>query len=276
MNELPRVQGRFIKGRSYNKQAQFKKGQQPWNKGTKGIMIAWNKGKKHSEQTRQKISLAHKGKPRWLNGRSEADKLKISNAKKGKCFSELHKQKLSEARRKGMLEKRIIPWNTNKKRSKEWLTIHYRKGYKPSQETREKWSIIRKGRIPPNKGIPVSEKEKARLLDMRLHQVIPRKDTIIECMLQNELSFREIGFCKHYLVLGQPDIAFPNQKIAVFADGDYWHNTEKSKKRDLFVNTALQQDGWLVLRYWEHEIKANPEAAVDEILDCVWMRNNKW
>lgn len=34
----------------------------PWNKGTKGLQVAWNKGKPWSEKSKRKMSIAHKGK----------------------------------------------------------------------------------------------------------------------------------------------------------------------------------------------------------------------
>ena len=38
-----------------------KKGKTPWNKGTKGLMNIWNKGKKWSQEHKQKLRIAHKG-----------------------------------------------------------------------------------------------------------------------------------------------------------------------------------------------------------------------
>jgi very-short-patch-repair endonuclease len=40
-------------------------------------------------------------------------------------------------------------------------------------------------------------------------------------------------------------------------------------QHDSEINHTLQSQGWLVLRYWEHEIKANTEGVVDEIEDCL-------
>jgi len=69
------------------------------------------------------------------------------------------------------------------------------------------------------------------------------------------------------------DIVFPADKVAVFVDGCYWHscpdhgtsprqNTAywgpklaRNRERDGQVIRALGQEGWLVLRIWEHEAK---------------------
>lgn len=52
----------FKKGIRSSKETEFQKGLTPWNKGKKGIMVAWNKGKPHSEETKMKISAAKKKK----------------------------------------------------------------------------------------------------------------------------------------------------------------------------------------------------------------------
>ncbi len=80
-----------------------------------------------------------------------------------------------------------------------------------------------------------------------------------------------------YRIFGNPDLVFPKQKIAVFIDGCFWHKCERdfslpetrkefwlrkiegNAKRDILVNERLKEDGWKVLRVWQHEIKENPE-----------------
>ena len=138
------------------------------------------------------------------------------------------------------------------------------KGKKASEETRAKMRASSK-HGNHMKGTKRSEATRKIMREKRVFTVIPFKDTKIEKLLQDELSSRGYGYYKHYPIVGQPDLAFPDQKIAIFADGDYWHNREKQKQRDQQVNEKLQEQGWLVLRYWEHEIKANPIAVVDEI-----------
>lgn len=97
---------------------------------------------------------------------------------------------------------------------------------------------------------------------------------------------------------GKPDIVFPTQKIAVFVDGDYWHGRvlreqgleglEKRMKtpnreywlqkfqrnvaRDDYVTSVLEDSGWLVLRFWESDIKNNLAPAVEQIAAAVRRR----
>jgi len=85
----------------------FKKGNKPWNKdnpeASKRMMGTKNPfyGKHHSEETKRKMSEAHKGKKH-----SEETKRKMSEAKmgripwnKGKSPSEEAKRKMSEAQK---------------------------------------------------------------------------------------------------------------------------------------------------------------------------------
>lgn len=76
--------------------------------------------------------------------------------------------------------------------------------------------------------------------------------------------------CKLY---GSPDFVFPVAKIALFADGCFWHghncrNTKpktnrefwsnkikRNKNRDKKVNLYLRKLGWQVIRIWECAIK---------------------
>lgn len=94
---------------------------------------------------------------------------------------------------------------------------------------------------------------------------------------------------KHQLV-GRPDIIFPGVKVAVFVDGCFWHGCplkckgepatnqdfwrvkiETNRARDQEVNRRLEELGWLVRRYWEHEVRRVEELdrIVTEVLDIV-------
>ena len=106
---------------------------------------------------------------------------------------------------------------------------------------------------------------------------IKSTDTTPEKMLRLAIWHSGIRYRKNWRKLpGSPDIAITKYKIAVFVDGDFWHargheqdpgeqvgtNKEFWKKklarnveRDKEVNNQLTQQGWLVLRFWESDIK---------------------
>lgn len=64
----------------------------PWNKGLKGVQVAWNKGVPCSPEIKKRLSDINKGKTLSLE-----TKIKISEALKGRETSKEHRRKLSEA-----------------------------------------------------------------------------------------------------------------------------------------------------------------------------------
>lgn len=67
------------------------------------------------------------------------------------------------------------------------------------------------------------------------------------------------------------DVLFPRRRIAVFVDGCFWHacplhattpqnngawwqkKLESNVARDRDTDSQLKAQGWIVLRFWEHE-----------------------
>ena len=94
---------------------------------------------------------------------------------------------------------------------------------------------------------------------------------------------RIIGWRRHLPLLGKPDFAFPEHKVAVFVDGCFWHGCPKcytrprtnrkfwDKKRednmarDKRVNRQLRRQGWKVIRIWQHSLKKSPNACLNRI-----------
>lgn len=81
---------------------------------------------------------------------------------------------------------------------------------------------------------------------------------------------------------GRPDIVFTKSKIAIFADGDFWHGKDfenwkrkvspfwKKKitsnlVRDLEQTAELKKRGYKVLRFWGSSIKKNPKIITKKI-----------
>jgi DNA mismatch endonuclease (patch repair protein) len=83
------------------------------------------------------------------------------------------------------------------------------------------------------------------------------------------------GWTKHPKdVLGRPDFFFAQQRVALFADGCFWHacprcgrlpksridfwakKIDQNRRRDNRVQRALRRQGFHVMHVWEHEIRA--------------------
>lgn len=116
---------------------------------------------------------------------------------------------------------------------------------------------------------------------------IHSKNTKPEMIVFDELERRGVRFRRHYeKVLGNPDLARPIRKLAVFIDGDFWHGREidrviarygeksswaqklrRTMARDLLQEAELRSTGWAVLRVWESDIKRlrTRTAAIDQI-----------
>ena len=124
-------------------------------------------------------------------------------------------------------------------------------------------------------------------------RAIRSKDTTIELALRKALWQRGIRYRKNYKgLIGKPDIVITKYRIAVFCDSDFWHGydwenrkariksnqnywipkIERNMKRDREVTAALVEQGWIVLRCWEHTIRKELEECVDDIQEAVDVR----
>jgi DNA mismatch endonuclease, patch repair protein len=119
------------------------------------------------------------------------------------------------------------------------------------------------------------------------------KNTGPEVKLRKLMSTTGIrGYRIHYNLPGKPDIVFTKKKIAIFIDGCFWHKcpvcfqepeTRKSfwmKKinsnvnRDKKVNEQLKEEGWSVMRFWEHDVRKNPDEIVKKISEILEKSKN--
>jgi len=90
----------------------------------------------------------------------------------------------------------------------------------------------------------------------------------IRILRKNKLA----GWRRNVLLVGKPDVVFPNARLAVFIDGDFWHGNPEgfrlpksnlaywrkkiasNRKRDKTVNHRLRSEGWQVLRFWQSRL----------------------
>ncbi|MEU2855110.1 very short patch repair endonuclease [Streptomyces syringium] len=115
------------------------------------------------------------------------------------------------------------------------------------------------------------------------------KDTKPELTLRTALHRRGLRYRVGIRPLPElrrtADIVFPKAKVAVFVDGCFWHGCpdhyrpaknsgemwnqkiKDNRDRDTSTTLALKDQGWAVLRFWEHddlELAAEKVRAVIE------------
>jgi DNA mismatch endonuclease (patch repair protein) len=101
------------------------------------------------------------------------------------------------------------------------------------------------------------------------------RDTKPEILLRDALWRMGLRYRLKSKLIGKPDLVFPTARVAIFVDGCHWHccphhwvrpksNTtfwdakfQRNRSRDAKVNQLLIKDGWRVLRFWEHQVKAD-------------------
>lgn len=106
-------------------------------------------------------------------------------------------------------------------------------------------------------------------------QVTPRRDTTPERALRSALHARGLRFRvdrrPEASIRRKADVVFGPARVAVFVDGCFWHGcpdhmtwpeangswwrekigTTRSRDRD--TDRRLREQGWAVIRVWEHE-----------------------
>ena len=217
-----------------------------------------NDGYRLSNNVKEKIRA-------WNIINKSGRKLGLSNI--GKKYSATHKKKISEGYQKHHFD--ICQCCIcNLKRGEYVGKNNHFFGKKHSIET------IEKIRIATKKGLN-TEIAKLHLRQRPLQKQF--KNTKIELKLQNLLKAYKIIFKTHSkAIIGQPDI-FIEPNICIFADGCYWHacpihypikNIDKTKK-DIKNTENLQKKGYIVLRFWEHDINEHIEKCEKTILQTI-------
>jgi len=221
-----------------------------WSEKQRKLIVLSHIGKKHSEETKKKISIA---KLNYYKAHPEALPKGAKNPMYGKHLTSKTKEKISKA------------------------VIEY---YIKHPEVRKQLSLKYSGSNNPFYGKHHSLEARKKMAEKRKHRIIPFIDTKLEERLQLALLSLNIPFEKHKPIYGQPDI-FISPNICIFVDGCYWHGCYKCKKGtqnknylvrrkiDRLVTKKLQSQGYVVLRFWEHEINENLQMCIEKILSIL-------
>lgn len=97
---------------------------------------------------------------------------------------------------------------------------------------------------------------------------------LLQILRRNHIA----GWRRNQSIIGRPDFVFPQERLAIFVDGCFWHGCAqcsslpssnakywiekrvRNKTRDRIVTKELRQKGWIVLRIWEHSLKSEPRT----------------
>ena len=241
---------------------------------TKKKISESHKGLKHSEETKKKLSELRKGKIPWNKGISpSADtKQKMSNSLKGikrGPRSEEHKKKLSEA----------LKGKAGNK-----------KGFHHSEETKKKISEARKGRS----GHPMSEENKKKLLEINKGKVISeetrqkmklsaqrrsrnsefrkaKSELMKERWAKGDFSFIRLNYSK------QEERLAPIMKILGYnwnAENPYFITCKDRTRRPDFYNPDTKEIIEVFGYYWHRDspdrIHETPEYVIEQYSLVGW------
>jgi DNA mismatch endonuclease (patch repair protein) len=115
------------------------------------------------------------------------------------------------------------------------------------------------------------------------------RGTAPETLLGQALRRHGARYTSHVSILpGRPDIVFHTVRLVVFCDGDFWHGRKwttlkpvlarranaaywiakiaSNRARDRRQVRALRASGWKVVRFWEGDIRRDPNTIAVRIL----------
>jgi DNA mismatch endonuclease (patch repair protein) len=109
-------------------------------------------------------------------------------------------------------------------------------------------------------------------------------NTKIEIKVRSVLHKKGFRFRKNVNeIIGKPDIVLPKYNIVIFIDSCFWHccpyhgniptsnksywipKLRRNKERAKEVNSKLKNEGWKVIRIWEHQINSNFNKTITRI-----------
>ena len=62
------------------------------------------------------------------------------------------------------------------------------------------------------------------------------------------------------------DIAFPDLKLGIECDGFTFHGSPEQQEKDEIRDKKLNNLGWIVVRFWEEEIKKDLGSVMKKIV----------
>lgn len=201
-------------------------------------------GKHLTPETKRKISVANIGHKTWSMGLTKEtdERLRQISLKSGK-YERTEEWKVA-------VSERMKNWHKN--------NIHPRQGKHLSDKLKKR--ISRKVTETLK-----DETIRAKCREGRLKQILPKNGTYIENTMKNELIKRGINYEKQVTLLGKYKVDFLIRNLIVECDGAYWHNYPYGLEKDHRRDKELEEQGFIVSRFWGKDIRNNISECVDKI-----------
>lgn len=251
-------------------------------------------GYKPSEESRIKMSKAKLGSNNPFYGHhwNERQRESIISSHLGKHQSEEAKKKISIARINYYnLHPEAKPVGKNNPMYDKKGKLNPMFGKHLSEEARFKLSTGRigkyTGKFNPYFGMRHSVETKRKMREKWKFRSFAQRNNNLETKLQKSLTENKITFKTHFNIEGRPDI-FIGPNICIFVDGCYWHGCEckfdpeqkgqhskyiKSRmKHDIQVAKELKEKGFVVVRFWEHQLRDNASYCVETVKNTMLIR----
>jgi DNA mismatch endonuclease, patch repair protein len=125
----------------------------------------------------------------------------------------------------------------------------------------------------------------------RVMQSVRRHDTAAELQLRKTLFQLGLRYRLNAIpvtkIRCKADVVFRSALVCIFIDGCYWHGCPKhfrvpktnaswwsekiadNRQRDRRQSRALRRNGWIVLRFWEHEVTRHLDRCLKRIVSAI-------
>jgi G:T-mismatch repair DNA endonuclease (very short patch repair protein) len=237
--------------------------------------------------------IAHRVAAIRASGQYDRVGEQVRKLRKGKTLDEIFGiEGAREAKRKNSLKHtgKIVTKESNDKRSKSLNETNDKKRALGiplrSDEDRKRSSIRMLNNNPMKNPITAKKTSEGRKKYLKEHpkemmEAVERmkaksiKVSSIEFSIRKLLDKIGIYYTPQYRVylsdsklhFTDIDVYIPSWKLAIYCDGDYWHNLLDYIERDNKINKKLEEMGYNVLRLWEHEIKRDESMCLKKILN---------
>lgn len=223
----------------------------PWNKGLKGQVHV-------SEETKEKHRIA--ALKFW-----KSEKVEVKCAV---CGKKIIRTTISTKGKKRFYCSHECLWKRGSKRKVKKLCLYCKKKFISyisenkkycSKKCHDKWM--------KENSLPSSYYSGLGLRGMK--SLGKKNPTSIEVKLYNELKERRLLFETQKIINGKfvVDAYIPKLNLIIEADGDYWHNLDKIKRKDKSENAYLKKCGFNLLRLTGTEI--NNDVFKEKIKEVI-------